>query len=129
RKLAELRRSFPQLPVIALTATATERVREDICRQLAMRDPAVFVASLNRPNLTCRVAAKAKAYPQILQLLRARPDDSGIIYCLARKTTEDLAARLRLDGVAAAPYHAGMEGADRARNQDAFLRDEVRVIC
>ena len=129
RKLAELRRSFPQLPVIALTATATERVREDICRQLAMRDPAVFVASFNRPNLTYRVAAKAKAYPQILQLLRARPDDSGIIYCLARKTTEDLAARLRLDGVAAAPYHAGMEGADRARNQDAFLRDEVRVIC
>jgi ATP-dependent DNA helicase RecQ len=129
RKLAELRRSFPQLPVIALTATATERVREDICRQLAMRDPAVFVASFNRPNLTYRVAAKAKAYPQILQLLRARPDDSGIIYCLARKTTEDLAARLRLDGVAAAPYHAGMEGADRARNQEAFLRDEVRVIC
>ena len=129
RKLAEVRRSFPQVPVIALTATATERVREDICRQLAMREPAVFVASFNRPNLSYRVSAKAKAYPQILTLLRERPEESGIIYCLARKTTEDLAARLRLDGVAAAPYHAGMEQADRSRNQEAFLRDEVRVVC
>jgi len=129
RKLAELRHAFPRVPVIALTATATERVREDICRQLAMRVPAVYVASFNRPNLTYRVSAKAKAYPQILQLLREQPEDSGIIYCLARKTTEDLATRLRVDGVAAAAYHAGMEAADRARNQEAFLRDEVRVIC
>ncbi len=129
RQLTGLRQRFPQVPAIALTATATERVREDICRQLAMREPAIYVASFNRPNLTYRVSAKAKAYPQILQLLHKRPDDSGIIYCLARKTTEDLAARLQLDGVAAAAYHAGMEAADRARNQEAFLRDEVRVIC
>jgi ATP-dependent DNA helicase RecQ len=129
RQLAELRRRFPDVPVIALTATATERVRADICLQLAMRDPAVYVASFNRPNLTYRVSAKAKAHPQILQLLRERPEESGIIYCLARKTTEELAERLRLDGVAAAPYHAGMDATGRARNQEAFLRDEVRVIC
>ncbi len=129
RQLAGLRQKFPGVPVIALTATATERVREDICRQLELRDPARYVASFNRPNLSYQVSAKAKAYQQIVDLLRHRPEDSGIIYCLARKTTEDLAARLRLDGVAAAPYHAGLEGAERARNQEAFLRDEVRVIC
>ncbi len=129
RRLSDLRGRFPDVPVIALTATATSRVREDICRQLKLREPACYVASFNRPNLTYRVHAKAKAYQQIVERLRAQPDESGIIYCLARKTTEDLAARLRLDGVAAAPYHAGMEGDDRARHQEAFLRDEVRVIC
>ncbi len=129
RKLAELRGRFPKVPVIALTATATGRVRDDIRQQLQMRDPAEYVASFNRPNLSYRVTAKAKAYAQIVSLLRERADECGIIYCLARKTTEDLAARLRLDGVAAAPYHAGMEPADRARNQEAFLRDEVRIMC
>ena len=129
RQLAGLRQKFPGVPVIALTATATERVREDICRQLELREPARSVASVTRPNLSYQVRAKAQASQQSVDLLRPRPEDSGIIYCLARKTTEDLAARLRLDGVAAAPYHAGMESADRARNQEAFLRDEVRVIC
>lgn len=129
RQLAGLRHKFPDVPMIALTATATGRVRMDIRQQLQLRDPAEYVASFNRPNLTYRVAAKAKAYAQVLAILRRRREESGIIYCLARKTTETLADRLRADGIAAAPYHAGMEAENRARHQEAFLRDEVRVIC
>jgi ATP-dependent DNA helicase RecQ len=129
RQLATLRRRFAGIPLMALTATATERVRADIRNQLALCDAAEYVASFNRPNLTYRVSPKARAHAQILALLRDRPEESGIIYCHARKTTEDLAARLRLDGIAAAAYHAGMDAADRIRNQDAFLRDEVRVMC
>jgi ATP-dependent DNA helicase RecQ len=129
RRLSALRNRFPGVPMLALTATATERVRRDIVTQLHLRSPACYVASFNRPNLTYRIAGKAGAYGQVLDFIRARPRDSGIIYCQARKTAESLADRLKADGVPAAPYHAGMENADRARSQDAFLRDEVRVVC
>src|SRR5436309_2321754 len=129
RQLAELRTLFPDVPTMALTATATERVRADILKQLHLREPACFVASFNRPNLTYRVAGKAGAYGQVLDFVRARPKDGGIIYCQSRKGAESLAQKLNEDGVRAAPYHAGMENADRSRNQEQFLRDEVRVIC
>src|SRR6185503_15396288 len=76
-----------------------------------------------------RVAAKSGAYEQILNFVRARPRECGIIYCQARRTAENLASKLTADGVAAAPYHAGLVGGDRTRNQDAFLRDEARVVC
>src|SRR5439155_19047357 len=120
---------FPDVPVMALTATATERVRRDVVAQLRLRSAGCYVASFNRPNLTYRVAAKAGAYEQILSFVRARPRESGIIYCQARKTAEALASKLTADGIRAAPYHAGLDGGDRARNQEAFLRDEVRVVC
>jgi ATP-dependent DNA helicase RecQ len=129
RQLAALRGWFPGVPMMALTATATARVREDIVKQLHLRSPACYVASFNRPNLTYRVAAKAGAYEQILDYVRARPGESGIIYVQARKTAESMAARLSADGIQALPYHAGMAGGDRSRNQEAFLRDEARVIC
>jgi ATP-dependent DNA helicase RecQ len=129
RQLASLRDRFPDVPMMALTATATERVRQDIVGQLHLRPLSCYVASFNRPNLTYRVSAKTGAYDQILEFIRARPQESGIIYCQARRTAESLANRLNADGVRAAPYHAGMEGAARTRNQEAFLRDEVRVIC
>jgi ATP-dependent DNA helicase RecQ len=129
RQLASLRGQFPDVPMMALTATATERVRADIVKQLHLHEPACYVASFNRPNLTYRVFAKTGAYEQVLEFARARPHESGIIYCQARKTADTLAARLTADGVRAAPYHAGMENADRSRNQEAFLRDEVRVVC
>ena len=129
RQLAALRDRFPDVPVMALTATATERVRRDVVVQLRLRSAGCYVASFNRPNLTYRVFAKAGAYGQILSFVRARPRESGIIYCQARKTAEALAGKLNADGVRAAPYHAGMETAERTRSQEAFLRDEVRVVC
>lgn len=129
RQLRELRARLADVPFLALTATATERVRHDILDQLQLRDPAVYVASFNRPNLAYRVVPKASAYRQALEFVCARPDDSGIIYCASRAGTDNLAARLVADGVRAAPYHAGMEKAGREVNQERFLRDEVRVIC
>ncbi len=129
RKLSSLREIFPGAPLMALTATATERVRGDIVRQLHLKNPANYVASFNRPNLTYRVAAKAGAYEQVLSFIRARPKESGIVYVQARKTADGMAAKLSLDGVKALPYHAGMDAGDRTKNQEGFLRDEARVIC
>jgi len=129
RQLASLRERFPAVPVMALTATATGRVRDDIAAQLGFQNPNFFVASFNRPNLLYRVSGKAGAYEQVLDFLRARPDESGIIYCQARKSTEDLAERLRADGIRAAPYHAGLAPAERSRHQEQFLRDDLSVIC
>ena len=129
RQLAELRTKFPQVPYMALTATATERVRADIVRQLHLHDARVYIASFNRPNLTYRVAPKSAAYGQVLKFIRARAKECGIIYCASRAGAESLAAKLVEDGIAAAPYHAGLDRAVRDANQDKFLRDETRVIC
>src|SRR3954468_9606981 len=128
RKLKKLRTHFPDVPIMALTATATERVRDDIIRQLKLRQPQCYVASFNRPNLTYRVVAKSSAYQQVLDFIRARPNESGIVYCASRKSTDALAEKLTKDGIKALSYHAGMESRERARNQEAFLRDDTRVI-
>lgn len=129
RQLAQLRELFPTVPLMALTATATERVREDIIQQLKLRNPGCYVASFNRPNLTYRVYAKETPYAQTLEFVRARRRESGIIYCQSRKTAESVAQRLSEDGVKARPYHAGLTAEERTRNQELFLRDEIRVIC
>src|SRR5881409_2507444 len=128
RELEKLRQHFRDVPVMALTATATERVREDILKQLQLREPRCYVASFDRPNLTYRVVPKNAPYDQVLAFLRARPQESGIIYCSSRKSAESLARNLNDDGISAKPYHAGLEGRDRAKNQESFLRDDVRVI-
>jgi len=129
RKLSDLRAQFPNVPFMALTATATERVRTDILKQLHLREPATYVASFNRPNLNYRILPKAQTYSQILAFLKSRPNDSGIIYCASRNGTESLAEKLNGDRIKTLAYHAGLDTATRSRNQERFLRDEVRTIC
>ena len=129
RQISELREHFPNVPFMALTATATGRVREDIVTHLKLREPSCYVASFNRPNLTYRVLAKNKPYDQLLDFLRARPKESGIVYCMSRKSTESVAQRLSEDGVKARPYHAGLTPTERSTHQELFLRDDVRVVC
>ena len=128
RELKKLRAQFPDVPIMALTATATKRVREDIVKQLKLRQPRCYVASFNRPNLTYRVVPKSSAYQQVLDFVRARPNESGIVYCASRKSSDALAEKLTRDGIKALPYHAGMELKERTCSQEAFLRDDARVI-
>src|SRR5204863_6481244 len=123
RKLKKLRTHFPDVPMMALTATATERVRDDIIKQLKLRQARCYVASFNRPNLTYRVIAKSSAYQQVLDFVRARLNESGIVYCTSRKSADALAEKLTRDGTNALPYHAGMQGRERTPNHEAFLRD------
>jgi ATP-dependent DNA helicase RecQ len=129
RQLAQLRQHFPNVPMMALTATATERVRGDIAKQLHLKEPGRYVASFNRPNLMYRVVPKQDSYQQLSEFVRARPDESGIVYCQSRRSAESLADRLSMDGVKAAPYHAGLDAKTRTANQELFLRDEVTVVC
>ena len=128
RELKKLRTHFPDVPMMALTATATERVRADIVKQLKLREPRCYVASFNRPNLTYRVVPKTAPYEQLLEFIRSRPNDRGIVYCASRKSADSLARNLNEDGVSAKPYHAGLTSAERTKNQEAFLRDDVRVV-
>ncbi|MDI1250753.1 MAG: DNA helicase RecQ [Lacunisphaera sp.] len=129
RQLAKLRDLLPAVPVMALTATATDRVRADIIKHLKLRDPATFVASFNRPNLSYRVIPKDQPLKQIVGFVHQRETESGIIYCASRATAERVAETLAGKGYAARPYHAGLDAAERSRNQELFLRDETRIIC
>src|SRR6201996_2471930 len=126
--LAGLKTEFPNIPVIALTATADKLTRKDILEKLDLKNPAQFVSSFNRANITYRIVPKKNSFNQLLAFLEERKEDSGIIYCLSRKSTEELAADLKEEGFSAEAYHAGMEHTDKARNQEAFLRDDVKII-
>ena len=129
RALGDMRRGMPEAPFIALTATATERVRRDIASQLGLNEPEQFVASFDRPNLHYEVRPKRRAFEQLVQLIRKRKGESAIIYCFSRKDTEELADRLRDEGFGALPYHAGMDAETRRRNQERFIRDEVNIMA
>ena len=128
RELKKLRRHLPGVPIMALTATATKRVRIDIVQQLKLDGARCYVASFNRPNLTYRVIPKSSPYDQLLKFIRERPNESGIVYCASRKTADSLAEKLVADGIKAKPYNAGLDSKERGKNQDLFLRDDVRVI-
>jgi ATP-dependent DNA helicase RecQ len=128
RQLAVLRQRYAQIPTFAFTATATHRVRGDIVQQLGLREPAIHIASFNRPNLSYAVRPKNKqTYGELLARAR-RSDASGIIYCLSRKRVDELAARLRADGVSALPYHAGLNAENRRVHQEKFIRDDARIM-
>ena len=129
RQIGRMRDHFPTVPMQALTATATERVREDILSQLRLRDPHIHIASFNRPNLTYEVRPKSKAsYGDMVELLRGMPNEPVIIYCQSRKSVDMISEALQRDGISALPYHAGMTNDQRAENQSRFIRDDVAVL-
>ena len=130
RRIAALRDRFPSLPFCAFTATATARVRDDVVGQLGLRAPAVHVASFDRANLTYRVQHAGRTVDGLIRALRARPDDeAGIVYAGSRANTEKLADALAAAGIPALAYHAGLDAATRTARQEAFIRDDVRVMC
>ncbi len=131
-QLGLLRDTFPDTPVLALTATADKITRHDIIQQLRLKDAREFVSSFDRPNLTLSVKRGYKAAEKmhfILNFIKARPIDAGIIYCLSRKTTEKVAADLRKKGINAAPYHAGLSLSERSQTQELFKNDRLSVVC
>lgn len=126
-----MRRRFPEVPLLALTATATREVTVDIVEQLAMRDPAVHRGSFFRKNLRLfayQKGAGLNVRESILRLVRKRRGESGIVYCLSRKSVEGTAEYLRSNGVLARPYHAGLPPEERAETQDAFRKDDIDVV-
>jgi ATP-dependent DNA helicase RecQ len=128
RQIKQVRQRFPSLPFLALTATATERVREDIITQLQLKNAEIHLASFNRTNLYYEITTKGKrAYDQLLNYV-LQESGSGIIYCLSRKTVDKIATKLQEAGVSALPYHAGMEDRERSKNQTKFIRDDVRIM-
>jgi ATP-dependent DNA helicase RecQ len=128
RNLVDLRRPFPDTPVMALTATATERVRQDIIDQLSLGEVDEFIANFDRPNLTYLVRNKRQAFAALRELLDEIPGEAAIVYCFSRSETEDLAARLSANGHPAAAYHAGLDGETRRYTQERFIDGDVPVV-
>jgi ATP-dependent DNA helicase RecQ len=128
RNLKLLRNIFPNVPVMALTATATKKVREDIIRQLSLERAKIFISSFNRPNLSYAILPKKDSYDQLVEILQQHKNESVIVYCFSRKDTENLAADLRKEGFKALAYHAGLESGRRRKNQEKFIRDEAHII-
>ena len=128
RELGALRRNMSDVPFIALTATATPRVRDDIVAQLGLKSPKRFVASFNRANLTYEVRTKRNPFAQLAELLEERPNQAAIIYCHSRKETEEIAVDLRQLGFAAKAYHAGMDTEMRRRTQEGFIAGDFPII-
>ena len=127
-QLGKLKRYFPEIPIIALTATADKLVRQDIFERLNIKNAELFLSSFNRPNIFYQVEPKRNSYAQLLEYLESRRDESGIIYCLSRAATESLTMDLRDEGYSVLPYHAGLDKATRDKNQELFLKDEVKII-
>ena len=128
RNLKGLRKDFPGVPVIALTATATKPVREDIVNQLGLAEPEIFISSFNRPNLTYTIQPKTEPLGSLLHLLEKHQGGSAIIYRFSRKLTEETALELSERGFSALPYHAGLERDLRRETQEKFIRDQVQIV-
>jgi len=129
RRIKEMIKALNQsIPIIALTATATPKVQQDIIKNLRMTDAKVFKSSFNRPNLYYEVRPKKNVAKEIIQFIKKNSGKSGIIYCLSRKKVEEIAETLQVNGIKALPYHAGMDAAMRTSTQDAFLMEDIDVI-
>jgi ATP-dependent DNA helicase RecQ len=127
-QLGSLRRRFPNVPFIALTATADHQTREDVLFRLQLQDPQVFISGFDRPNIRYSVVEKHRPLTQVEQYIKGRPEDSGIVYCLSRKRVEQVAEHLVKSGIVAKPYHAGLSAGERSRVQEEFQQDEVQVV-
>ena len=131
-QLGVLHEEFPEVPIMALTATADKVTRNDIIRQLHLNNPKTFISSFNRPNLSLDVRRGMTAREKLnflLNFISERPEQPGIIYCLSRRSTEKVAASLARYGIRAAVYHAGLSAEERTQAQQAFKRDDVQVVC
>jgi RecQ family ATP-dependent DNA helicase len=128
RQLGSLRRVFPNVPIGAYTATATDQVRQDIAAQLQLKDPAILVGSFDRPNLIYKVRPRSKTVKQVCEVLDRYKGESGIIYCIRRRDVEQMAESLTAKGYRVAPYHAGMTDDARKKNQDDFVTEKVDTI-
>ncbi len=128
RNLKFLKTFFPSVPIIALTATATLKVREDILKQLSLANPKTFISSFNRDNLNLMVMPKKDTFNKILSLIKKHEKKSVIIYCFSRKDTEKMTQQLRENGLLALPYHAGLSNELRKKNQELFIKDKTNII-
>lgn len=128
RNLKNLRDNFPSVPVVALTATATEKVKKDIIDQLRLKDGSTYISSFNRPNLHYQVQPKKNTFGKLLHFLQKYQGEPAIVYCFSRKETEKLAEKLCQKGYAAAPYNAGLDADERKLTQEKFIRDDISII-
>ncbi|SHJ22489.1 ATP-dependent DNA helicase RecQ [Malonomonas rubra DSM 5091] len=127
-QLGQLRSLFPLVPMIALTATAEKQTRMDILQRLQLQDAKQVIAGFDRPNIRYTVIDKSKPFSQLCAFLDARPEESGIIYCLSRKRVEEVAHKLQLEGIDAAAYHAGLAADERKHVQEQFIRDDLQIV-
>ncbi|TDE49112.1 DNA helicase RecQ [Flavobacterium sp. GT3P67] len=127
--LGYLKNRFPSTPILALTATADKATRKDISQQLNLINPKIFVASFDRKNLSLEVRPALDRVKQIIDFIQEKPNESGIVYCLSRKTTEELAEKLQKTGINAKAYHAGLDNKIRSKTQDEFINDDCQVVC
>ncbi len=128
-QLKALKQQFPQIPVVALTATADKLTQKDIQEQLYLQNPQVYIASFDRPNINLTVKPGRDRFNKITDFISSRPKQPGIIYCLSRKATESLSNKLRQSGYNATFYHAGLSAPLRSKAQEAFLKDDVQIVC
>ncbi|MEZ0327103.1 MAG: DNA helicase RecQ [Fimbriimonas sp.] len=127
-QLGQLRSRFSDIPFIALTATADQQTRDDILVRLRLQHPAVFISGFDRPNIRYTVVEKARPHTQTEKYIKDRPRDSGIVYCMSRKRTEEVSQHLRNNGISAQHYHAGLTNIERGKVQDAYQKDEIQVV-
>jgi len=127
--LGYLKNRFPSTPILALTATADKATRKDISQQLNLKNPRLFVASFDRKNLSLEVRPALDRVKQITDFIKDKPNESGIVYCLSRKTTEELAEKLQKIGISVKAYHAGLDTKIRSQTQDEFINDDCKVVC
>jgi len=129
QQLSFLKKSLPNIPIVALTATADKATRKDILDQLSIPNATRFLTSFDRKNIELEVRPANDRVLQIIKFIRKKPNESGIVYCLSRKSTEQLASKLKQNGIKAASYHAGLNFAERSKTQESFIYDKIQVVC